>query len=308
MVLFGLLTVCLAYYISMQLRPASYRLLNQTFFEIARSQSLASINPGFFNKMGLITIYAEQVDYETGALQHVMIEDRRDETQKKIIFATKGAIIPQPRQQNILIKLNDGTLHAQPGEEYQVTNFASNKMFLSTADIYGDQSLKKDKRGRELSLTDILSEIERLDTGALLLTEGENVTSIESAEQLTRRAKRLDIELNLRLSTPWACLLMALLAIPLGIMPPRTQKTWGASFSLGIGLISFIGYFALLTLGMTIAENGILPAYIAVWLPNIILAVVCWNLLLKTNSEQWQSITDGLDRFLRRFKRIKKVA
>ena len=101
---------------------------------------------------------------------------------------------------------------------------------------------------------------------------------------------------------------MALLAIPLGIMPPRTQKTWGASFSLGIGLISFIGYFALLTLGMTIAENGILPAHIAVWLPNMILAFVCWKLLVKTNSEQWQSITDGLDRFLRRFKRTKNVA
>lgn len=291
----------------MELRPASYRLLNQTFFEIARSQSLASIHPGFFNEMGLITIYAEQVDYDTGALQHVMIEDRRDEAQKKIIFATKGKIIAQPDLQNILIQLKDGTLHEQPNQQYQVTNFVGNQMFLSTADIYGDQALKKDKRGRELSLTDILSEIETLETGNFFRSDSDGLSDIEDDSHITRR-RRLDMELNLRLSTPWACLLMALLAIPLGIMPPRTQKTWGASFSLGIGLLSFVAYFGLLTLGMTIAENGILPAYLAVWLPNIILAFVCLKLLVKTNSEQWQSITDGLDRFLRRFKKIKTTA
>ncbi len=303
-IIYGLITVSFAFYLSFELRPWGYQTLNQTLFEIARSRTIAGISPGLFNKMGNLTIYAEQIDYETGKLKNVMIDDRRDLEQRKTIFSKLGKIGSNPKAQMIMIDLEIGTVHEQVNNNYQVTEFDQNRMLLSTADVYGDSSLRQDKKGREFKLNEILDEQEVLQ---MEIAESQNSQESEidqsNLKNLQKRLIRLKIELAQRFSTPWACLFMAILAIPLGIMPPRSQKTWGASFSLSFGLLSFIVYFGLLTVGIALGESGIVNPHLAVWIPNFVLAIFCIYSIYKVNSEKWQSFSDMLNPITSFFRR-----
>ncbi len=303
-IIYGLITVSFAYYLSFELRPWGYQTLNRTLFEIARSRTVAGISPGLFNKMGNLTIYAEKIDYETGKLENVMIDDRRNLEQRKTIFSKTGKIGSNPAAQMIMIDLAVGTVHEQVSKNYQVTEFDENRMLLSTADVYGDSSLQQDKKGREFKLNEILDREEQLELEiAESVRNQDSEINQSNLKSLRKDLSRLKIELAQRFSTPWACFFMAILAIPLGIMPPRTQKTWGASFSLSFGLLSFIVYFGLLTVGIALGESGVMNPHLAVWIPNLVLAIVCSYSIYKVNSEKWQSFSDALTPIISFFRR-----
>lgn len=283
-IIFGFLVSIFAFYLSFELRPLGYKTVNQTLFDIARSKSIAGISAGFFNPLGKLTIYAEEIDYDTGAMKRVMINDRRESN--KVVFAKTGQISGDNQKQELSIDLFDGSLHEKPEEQYELTRFTRNTIILSTADIYGDVSLVEDKRGRELNLGELNNHITKLRN------------ELASEESLLKY-KRFLIEKAGRFALPWACFLMALFAVPLGIQPPRTQKTWGASLSLALGLSAFILYFGALTIGMTLAENGAIAPVVGVWIPNIFLILAAGYTIRKTTSEAWQSPVDGIEYVVR---------
>ena len=68
---------------------------------------------------------------------------------------------------------------------------------------------------------------------------------------------------------PFAAFLLSLIGMTLGIQPPRAQKTWGSSLSMGLGVLVFVFYYALLSIGIAAAESGSITPIVAVWIPNI---------------------------------------
>ncbi len=81
--------------------------------------------------------------------------------------------------------------------------------------------------------------------------------------------------LRLREAMPFSLILMALLGLALAIRTGRGGYVLG----LGISLIVAIGFYAVLLFCLSCAKKGILPAWIAAWLPNLLLlAVVTWFL------------------------------
>ena len=59
--------------------------------------------------------------------------------------------------------------------------------------------------------------------------------------------------------------LLGLIGVPLGLQSQRSGK--GAGFTLA--LIIFLVYYILLSLAGNIADKGLLPAAIILWLPNL---------------------------------------
>ena len=77
-------------------------------------------------------------------------------------------------------------------------------------------------------------------------------------------------EFHKRLSYPAACLVFALLGVGFGISHVRT----GRSFGLLLGLAITVAYYLLALSGEHSAESGKLPAWLGVWMANLILTLV----------------------------------
>lgn len=85
------------------------------------------------------------------------------------------------------------------------------------------------------------------------------------------------IELNQRLAMPLACLLLALVGIPLGVTSRKGGKS--AAFVLTV-FLAFVYYMGLVSL-IRLAQQGTLPVELAIWTPNLVFAVLGIALLAR---------------------------
>jgi LPS export ABC transporter permease LptG len=81
--------------------------------------------------------------------------------------------------------------------------------------------------------------------------------------------KESAIELHQRLALPFACVLLGLVGIPLGVSSRKGGKS--TAFVLTV-LLAFIYYLGLITL-IGLAKKGSFPVPVAVWTPNFIFAI-----------------------------------
>ena len=74
------------------------------------------------------------------------------------------------------------------------------------------------------------------------------------------------IELHQRFALPLACVLMALIGVPLGITARRAGKSAAVVLTVAI---AFLYYMAMISF-ISMARQGTLPPGIAVWLPDVL--------------------------------------
>ncbi len=77
---------------------------------------------------------------------------------------------------------------------------------------------------------------------------------------------RQQIEFHSRFTFPFASLVFAILAVPLGIQNRRAGKSGGFAISIFI----ILSYYVVMSVAKTFPEKGILPSSIALWLPNLL--------------------------------------
>ena len=90
---------------------------------------------------------------------------------------------------------------------------------------------------------------------------------------------------------PFAAALLAFVAVPLGVQPPRSQKTWGPTFSFLSGLLVFVLYYGLLSIGLTLTDGGKVHPFVVCWLPNVVVAVFGGVVIWMIGSERVQSFS-----------------
>jgi LPS export ABC transporter permease LptG len=76
------------------------------------------------------------------------------------------------------------------------------------------------------------------------------------------------VEIQRRLSFPFACISFALLAMPIGARPRRGGRA--AGFLITLVLIS--GYYLMFTIGAELARSGTIPIWVGIWSANVITA------------------------------------
>ena len=87
--------------------------------------------------------------------------------------------------------------------------------------------------------------------------------------------ERYEIQLQRRLALPAAPLLFALVGIPLGMRRSRGAR----SFGVLLCVILVFAYYAFLSAGTYFAEENLAPAWTALWIPNLLFAIVAVVLL-----------------------------
>lgn len=78
------------------------------------------------------------------------------------------------------------------------------------------------------------------------------------------------IQLYDKITLPLTTMAMILIGVPLAITPPRVRYNRGFLFSI---LIIFL-YYVLRALSISFGQTGAIPAYLAAWLPIIIISVL----------------------------------
>jgi lipopolysaccharide export system permease protein len=89
------------------------------------------------------------------------------------------------------------------------------------------------------------------------------------------------IQLNMKMSIPFASLVFALLGAPLGISRRRASSSIG----LGLSIIVIFVYYIVTFVSMAIGEIRLLPPGFAAWLPNIITGGIGWYILSKAATQ-----------------------
>jgi lipopolysaccharide export system permease protein len=92
----------------------------------------------------------------------------------------------------------------------------------------------------------------------------------------------MQAEIHSRFVFPFAALVFAVIAVPLGIQNRRSGKSAGFSISIAI----LLAYYVLLSLLRTVAERRGLPPALALWFPNFVFLSLGWILLRMTSLEQ----------------------
>jgi lipopolysaccharide export LptBFGC system permease protein LptF len=98
--------------------------------------------------------------------------------------------------------------------------------------------------------------------------------------------RRLNVLYYQKFALPFACVVFGLLAVPLGIQPPKSSRFRGFVLSL----LVFLSYFALMTVGEVVGKRGGLPPVLAVWSPNLLLGGLGILLLVRSAQERPTSL------------------
>jgi LPS export ABC transporter permease LptF/LPS export ABC transporter permease LptG len=151
--------------------------------------------------------------------------------------------VPDVARNRIQLSLRNGATHeiGKDTSKYSSTNFPS-----------GTQVLEAEKRG-EVRPSTPFSE---MDTGPLY--------------RASKGSVEARIELHRRLALPPACLVLALIGIPLGATARKAGKS--SAFVLTV-IIAFLYWMSLISL-TGLARQGTLPVGVAIWLPNFVLGAI----------------------------------
>jgi len=100
---------------------------------------------------------------------------------------------------------------------------------------------------------------------------------IDLKKKMGSNVTDLAIQLNMKLSIPFACFVFALLGAPLGLNPTRKASSIG----LGISVIIIFIYYVLMFAGMSLGYMELVSPFVAAWLPNVVTGALGGYILYK---------------------------
>lgn len=264
--------------------PLGNRGFKATLYQIAQSKADVDIKERVFNDAfdGLV-VYVDKIPIQGKKMEGILIYDERDRGKLNTIFAKEGFLISNPNSQEVLLRLLNGDIHRfdPRSNVYQKAQFDTYDLKLELAKIF--TAIGRKLKDKEMSIGDIKEKIEKMKG---------------TAEDPTP----LKVELHKRYAFPFACIVFALIGVPLGIQPRRSGRSFGFIFSILI----LLAYYISLTASEILAVRQTIPPFLAGWAPNFLFGGLGIYLLLKVAKESpfkpaiW--LIDALDLIQRKWK------
>jgi lipopolysaccharide export system permease protein len=248
----------LTFGLSAYARPWGNGLLREGLYEMVKNRVSAGIKAKVFNdEFAGLVIYIDRIEPPGTQLYDILISDTRDPKLHNTVYARSGTVVSPEGSDTLTLRLADGGIYSTSAKDdgYQATRFTTYDITLDL-DLALDELRSKPKEASEMTI----AELRR---------------AVAEREKLGEPSWTERVELQRKLSIPFACLVFAALGVPLGIQPSRAVHSRGFSVSL----VLIFAYYLLMTLGQNLGERGALPASVAVWLPNVALSIVAVGLL-----------------------------
>jgi LPS export ABC transporter permease LptF/LPS export ABC transporter permease LptG len=242
------------------LSPMALRTVGRLEQQLLSSQAPFSVQPRVFDeRFPRFVLYVQDVEAgathwrgvflasPAGATSGLIPQSGDHSQQSSVTIAEEAQIISSPAQHQIDLRLGSGSTHEydqRTPDQYNVTTFGETDI---PVDITGATSPMK---------SNALSVAEE-PVGALLSDNGPGW-----------RASR--VEFQRRIAFPAACLVFALLGVPMGVRPRRGGRAGG----LILTLILVGGYYFLFVSGDHLAAQGRISPFIGVWAGNIVAIII----------------------------------
>jgi lipopolysaccharide export system permease protein len=252
--------------ITTKLKPTANTALRKTLYNIAKSRVASGFKEKVFNDdFSKVLIYIEELIPPGDTAKGILIVDRRNPNREQNIFGKVAFIFSDEESQTINLKLFEGAVYEKeekrPG--FSRTRFNTYDFKLDPEEVLGP-TRRKDPAPKEMSLRRLRRTIQL------------------KQEQGLRATPEL-IELHQRFSFPFAPLVLSLLGLSLVMIPTRSRasRSWGFTLCLSWLFV----YYGLLSMGKTLGEREILRAFLAAWLPNVVLGIMAIHFFRKALKE-----------------------
>ena len=250
----GIVVTLLIAWLTLMVGPWSSGAFQRQLFRILQSRASTGIKERTFSAtFNQFVIYVDEVSPSQVRLKGLLVSDERNPEQSRIIVAREGRLLSDEATRRITLRFLDGSIsESDVGDRrrFRQTYFSLYDMSLPV-DSPLTAASKEEKPEKQLPLRQLIGEADRLRR------EGQIATPYY-------------VELHKRFALPMAALMFTLVGFPLGIRSHRGGRAVALGFSFGI----VVSYYILYTSMEGFALRGRLPAGIAVWVPNAILALV----------------------------------
>ena len=280
--LLAIISYIVATLIVVKVEPWSRDSLRHLIYNLSAKVTLGIKERVFSDYSGLI-MYVNEKPVSGNQLNGILIFDEKEVDRPVTVFAEKGEIIPDPKSLKITLRLSNGSIHLLSGDlkTYQEANFETSNFTVDLSQ-YLEPLGAKPANAKDLNISDLSTLIKQFRMREKLDAQGQ------------ADLRRLQVLFHQKFSLPFACVVFAFLAVPLGIQPPKSSRFRGFVLSL----LVILSYFALMTVAEVVGKKGILPPPLAVWSPNLIMGSLAAFLLLRGAQERPLTIP-GLDALFR---------
>jgi LPS export ABC transporter permease LptG/LPS export ABC transporter permease LptF len=238
---------------SLYVAPAAWRAMLGLENELKNSQASFEVQPRvFYEDFKNIVLYVDDVPATSGASlwRKVFLANLSNPASPVIITAAQATVVnnTQDKDNSVLMRLRDGTqqqIDSGNPNQYNISTFSQTDLPLISESDDPERSV-------------------RMPSPVLAY----------STAQLRKLSKQpngtyFQIELQKRYAYSFACLVLMLVGVPLGMSSRRGGKS--AGFVLTIALV-FVYYFVSST-GVALARQHKVPVVLGVWAANILFGI-----------------------------------
>ncbi len=217
-------------------------------FRLASQKASIGIKEKIFNDdfQGVL-LYAEKVPVQGDYMEDVFVYDDRAGKEPSTIVAKRAYLVADTASLAVIMRLENGSSHTVGvnRQHYRKMDFSTYDVRLDLASSLSEGQKVKTKASTEMTVRELM---ERM--------KGRNLD--ETA------ARELAIELNKKLSIPFACVVFGIIGVPLGVRAHRSAKARGFT----VGLFTVLFYYVLQLAGEALAETGAIPPAAGAWSAN----------------------------------------
>lgn len=227
--------------------------------EIIMNRAEGEVRPRvFFEDFPNVVLYVREVPKDGRGWLGVLAADTSNPSEPVIYLAEKGRMVIDREARTIDMVLENGAHHRTKVNDpmaYEVGRFERTILSLNPESVFPRTGPARGER--ELSIEDLQVRVKELE-----------------AQGMSPHSPIMEI--HKKFSVPVACFVFALLGLALGASNRKDGKL--ASFVLGIAVI--FAYYVIMFTAQSLTKGFWIPAWLSMWLPNLILGPIGLLLLM----------------------------
>jgi lipopolysaccharide export system permease protein len=235
--------------------------------ELGREKATVGVVEHVFNdSLKDMTLYVHHLVPEEDRLEGIFLADERQAESPVIVVAKDGRLKGDAAATELMLEFRDGVAHRLDPRDprvYETIRFARYEVRADLA-----QAVKQSDKE--------MTYLEK-DMGELAA----HVTELRGQGD-SYAMRRAWVEYHRRIAMPFICLAFGLIALPLGVSPPRSGRSRGFSTSILVMCI----YYLLFRSGENLGWKGALHPIVAMWAPNLLMLGFGIYLLVKKTNER----------------------
>jgi lipopolysaccharide export system permease protein len=246
-------------------QPRGRSALRELTRQIVSSNITIGLKERTFNdSFSDVVIYVNEIDSKNKILLDVFIEDNRQPDRVNTVIAPRGEIFNDSQRAVSRLRLFNGSIHQTNLKDKTAHSIQFERYDISLPTNISPSKIDRNpKRPKEMN------------TGNLK-------RFVNSSNTDDDRYFRAQLELHRRFAIPFGCFALGLLAVPLGVQSKSAKR----SFGLFLGLLFYLFYYLLMSVGKIYGETGAYPPAIGMWLPNFVMGGLGLYFLIRTVNER----------------------